>query len=182
MENRRTKLTKRLLKESLIEILYKKDISHITIKEVCENADLNRSTFYSYYQSIYQLLEEITNDMISHVPFSDGKSQYTHLELEEYIQYIHNHKNIYSVLLNQGAFHQLLTKKCHDQFLKSSLSYDNSKSNNIEYYDALSAYCISGTENFLSYCLESSISIKEQAQILYLLISQAKSILSNYFQ
>ena len=62
--NRRTKLTKMLLKNSLIELMNDKAVNHITIKELCEKADLNRSTFYLHYTDQYQLLSEIENDLL----------------------------------------------------------------------------------------------------------------------
>lgn len=51
--DRRKKYTRMVLKESLMELLKNKPISNITIKEICEEADINRSTFYSHlFQSI----------------------------------------------------------------------------------------------------------------------------------
>lgn len=44
-ENQRTRLTKRLLREGLLELLRDKPVEHITVKELCELAELNRSTF-----------------------------------------------------------------------------------------------------------------------------------------
>lgn len=32
--------------EALIALLEKKDLEYITVKEICEEADVNRSTFY----------------------------------------------------------------------------------------------------------------------------------------
>ncbi len=58
-ENRRTSMTKRLLQNSLIEILEKKPIHEITIKEICDNADINRSTFYRHYNTPHALFDEI---------------------------------------------------------------------------------------------------------------------------
>lgn len=43
--DRRIKYTKMVLEESFIRLLEKKDISQISIKEICENADINRATF-----------------------------------------------------------------------------------------------------------------------------------------
>lgn len=180
MENRKIKLSKRLLKESFIELLNKKDLNTITIKELCSNADLNRSTFYAHYQDIYQLLDEITKDMASHIPFAEGIKKYSIKNIEECIQYIQENKNIYSVLLNQGVFRKYLTKKSHDIFINGSLQDGSMKNCNIEYYDALSAYCIAGSESFLSYCLESHIPIKNQAIILYILIENARKIVVQY--
>ena len=58
-ENRRTVMTKKLLQNSLVEILEKKPIRDITIKEICDNADINRSTFYRHYATPYDLFKEI---------------------------------------------------------------------------------------------------------------------------
>lgn len=63
-ENRRVMLTKALLRESLLELMNEKPLSKITIKEICENADINRTTFYTHYADQYALCTEIENDTI----------------------------------------------------------------------------------------------------------------------
>lgn len=50
--------TAHLFDEALIILLEKKDIEYITIKEICECAGFNRSTFYLHYESINDLLNE----------------------------------------------------------------------------------------------------------------------------
>ena len=45
-EDRRITMTKRMLKDALIGMLKEKDIYHISIRELCERADINRTTFY----------------------------------------------------------------------------------------------------------------------------------------
>lgn len=44
--------------EALLALLEKKDFEYITIKEVCEQAKVNRSTFYLHYETIGDLLNE----------------------------------------------------------------------------------------------------------------------------
>ena len=61
-ESRKTKYTRTALKDSLIELMKKKSISKITIKELCETADINRTTFYSHYEDQYQLLKSIEEE------------------------------------------------------------------------------------------------------------------------
>jgi AcrR family transcriptional regulator len=65
--DRRVKYTKMVLKESFIELLEKKDISQISIKEICEDADINRATFYSHYSDQYDLLRKIENELLDNV-------------------------------------------------------------------------------------------------------------------
>lgn len=47
-----------LFDEALIYLLEKKDIEYITIKEICNKAGVNRSTFYLHYETINDLVEE----------------------------------------------------------------------------------------------------------------------------
>lgn len=44
--------------EALIKLLEKKDFEYITIKELCSEAGVNRSTFYLHYENMADLLEE----------------------------------------------------------------------------------------------------------------------------
>lgn len=45
---------------ALIALLEKKDIEYITIKEICDRAGVNRSTFYLHYENLSDLLKEAT--------------------------------------------------------------------------------------------------------------------------
>ena len=47
-----------LFDEALIYLFEKKDIEYITVKEICNKAGVNRSTFYLHYESINDLVEE----------------------------------------------------------------------------------------------------------------------------
>lgn len=47
-----------LMNEALILLLEKKDYSFITVKEICEKAGVNRSTFYLHYETMDDLLSE----------------------------------------------------------------------------------------------------------------------------
>ena len=50
--------------EALIALLEKKDLEYITVKEICEEADVNRSTFYLHYETVGDLVDE-TTEMIN---------------------------------------------------------------------------------------------------------------------
>ena len=61
-ESRRVTMTKLLLKTALIELMQEKPFPQITIKELCERADLNRTTFYLHYADQTAVLREIENE------------------------------------------------------------------------------------------------------------------------
>ncbi|MGM9614763.1 MAG: TetR/AcrR family transcriptional regulator, partial [Oscillospiraceae bacterium] len=66
-KNQRRTLTKRLLKESLMKLLKEKDIQKISITELCQDAGINRTTFYSHYGNQYDVLKDMENTMIQDV-------------------------------------------------------------------------------------------------------------------
>ena len=56
MENQRVYLSKKLLENALISLLKQKSLYKISIRELCEVASINRSTFYKYFSSQFDLL------------------------------------------------------------------------------------------------------------------------------
>jgi len=63
MENQRIRLSKKMLKDALIDLLQINLIEKITVYEICERAQINRTTFYKYYGSQYDLLDDIEADI-----------------------------------------------------------------------------------------------------------------------
>lgn len=63
-ENQRTKLTKMLFKDAMINLLEKKSLYDITVTELCQKAELNRSTFYKYYENVYDVFADIEQELI----------------------------------------------------------------------------------------------------------------------
>ena len=46
--------------KALLSLLEKKPFEYITISEICEKAEVNRSTFYLHYENTSDLLKETT--------------------------------------------------------------------------------------------------------------------------
>ena len=60
----RVRYTKMILKQALLTCLQKKNIDKVTIKEICETANINRGTFYLHYTTPNDLLLEIEKEFI----------------------------------------------------------------------------------------------------------------------
>ncbi len=65
--DRRVKYTKMVLRESLTKLMQDKPVSRITIKELCEDADINRATFYSHYNDQFDLLKKMEQEIIDDI-------------------------------------------------------------------------------------------------------------------
>ena len=67
VENQRVRMSKQLLKDSLVRLLHEKSIHTISVREICEGAEINRTTFYKYYGSQYDLLEGIESELLAKI-------------------------------------------------------------------------------------------------------------------
>ncbi len=60
--NQRVAVTKRMVKEGLMRLLRKKSLEKINITELCQEAGINRTTFYRYYELPRDVLTEMQNE------------------------------------------------------------------------------------------------------------------------
>ncbi len=104
-DGRRVRLTKMLLKSSLIEIMKTKSIHIISIKEICEGADVNRSTFYRHYNTQYDLYDDIIEDIAADMANIHSNYQeldsYSSMEfLTKVLEYIESNREMFLVILS----------------------------------------------------------------------------------
>ena len=64
-DDRRTVYSKRMIRESLYGLMKEKPLNKISVTEICERADVNRSTFYAYYTDIYDLHQQIIEEFFT---------------------------------------------------------------------------------------------------------------------
>jgi len=67
IEDRRSRRSKRLLKQGLAELMREKEFKAITVRDITDRMDLNRGTFYLHYADTYDLLQKLEDDSLSDV-------------------------------------------------------------------------------------------------------------------
>lgn len=106
-DSRRVKMTKILLKNSLIETMKTKSIHTISIKEICEGADVNRSTFYRHYDTQYDLYDDIIEDIavdLANIYSSHDADDKTSVSfLTNVLEYIENNRETFLVILSDNG-------------------------------------------------------------------------------
>lgn len=65
--DRRIRKTKAQLRSGLATLMRSKSINEITVKELVDEVDINRSTFYLHYTDIYSMLEEIERELLDEI-------------------------------------------------------------------------------------------------------------------
>ena len=53
------KFTKRAIMLSLLKLLKQKSVDKVTVKDICDECEINRNTFYYYFKDIYDVLNNI---------------------------------------------------------------------------------------------------------------------------
>lgn len=106
--------------EAFFHLLDEKDFAFITVKEICERAGVNRSTFYLHYETINDLLAEsaryIIDKLIENMPQDTaefiGKLQTRPLKelhlitpeyLMPYLNFIKDHRRIFRTAVEHSS-------------------------------------------------------------------------------
>lgn len=140
--DRRVKYTKMVLKESFITLLGKKDISQITIKEICEDADINRATFYAHYNDQYDLLRKIEDELLdninAHLAEYDQNNNDVNVVIitERIFEYLKENARVYKLLLSeQGdfSFQKRLMMLVYDKIITEITDNNNITMEDAEY-------------------------------------------------
>ena len=103
-EDRRISMTKRMLKDTLTEMLTEKDIYHISIRELCERADVNRTTFYKHYGNQFDLLDDMESDLLHLIEKTIAEDKkHSANTIEQLLIFIEKDIEFVSLLLNSNV-------------------------------------------------------------------------------
>ena len=110
-QHKLTEKTKRKLINSFWKLYKENDINKISIKNICDNANYDRTTFYRYFSNINEMLDELEDNIINNLESEIKKKKTTNNILlsnfekfnNGYGEYIYtfckkNNKNFYKKL------------------------------------------------------------------------------------
>jgi len=106
-ENQRIMLTKQLLQNALLKLLKTTPLHAISIRELCKEAGINRTTFYNHYGSQFDLIEDIGQrflnsiaDRLENADFSDRES--VHQRVAMVLAYLVENRELSIPLMNNN--------------------------------------------------------------------------------
>lgn len=152
--NRRVRDTKARIKNTFLELIQEKRYSEITVTELSERANINRSTFYLYYKNVFDLIDKIENEFI--ITISEALDQ---ISREDYIAGQHpqhirvfniilQNIKVYSILTSENGdidfFHKLSEKMCDTLCRHWKLSCNNNMPTSLKLYSSYVVYGILG--------------------------------------
>lgn len=102
--NRSSEKTKIIIRNSFAELIKEnKELNKVTVSELVKRADINRSTFYNHYDSIYDVAEEFEAEIIK-VLFENNTSLTSTNDIFNYfdniVSYLEKNEETYRLLLS----------------------------------------------------------------------------------
>lgn len=125
--DRRVRKTRAQLRRALTALLAERDVNEITIRALTDLADVNRGTFYCHYKDIYDMLEQVENDLFAE--FSAVMNAYSAADLRgglrpilvDVFRFVHKNADLCTALLTSrvdSAFFQRLNGVIREKCLR----------------------------------------------------------------
>lgn len=152
--DRRIKYTKKIIKETFINLLSDKDIKKITVSEICKQADINRATFYRYYLDVYDLLDKIEEEFVIELKeaLKDEKSNNISTFTHNLLQVFLDNKDLVKILFNNKNNNYFLNDILEIAYGKCRLKWKsdlpNTEEENMEY---ASVFIFNGALGVINY-------------------------------
>lgn len=111
--DRRVRYTRNMIRHSFLKLLSEKPMGKITVKEICEMADINRATFYAHYEDVYDLLDKIEEEFYMDVHNSAStmmKEDYTGIMPIEILKMIRNNEELCRAMFGKYGDKEFLRK------------------------------------------------------------------------
>lgn len=158
--DRRIRKTRRLLRECLTALLKEKKVQDITVREISDMADINRGTFYLHYKDVFDLMEQIENellreleDMLHHHQAQDLLSRPSLIFAELY-PLVQDNADLVSILIGENGdlnFVNRLKNIVREKCLKDWKALKPLR--NADAFDAYYSFVVSGCIGMVQYWL-----------------------------
>lgn len=156
--DRRIRRTRNQLEEALIRLLSKKSIQKISVRELADEADVTRATFYQHYRDPYEMLKEMQDDILDHVQeiinvTTGGDSFGFFLQLFEYLAQDSVRPEILSYDTGEGSGYERIGNAIHNNYmLRWGQKFTGDQVKQYEYYRYYIVFgCIAVVENWVKH-------------------------------
>ncbi|MBE5962623.1 MAG: TetR/AcrR family transcriptional regulator [Lachnospiraceae bacterium] len=110
----RIEKTRRTIINTFLELRSKKTLEKITIKELCEKAAINKSTFYCHYADIYDLADTLESDVVNSVTSNFSHPEFIFSAPKHFVEQLflscRSHDRLIKILFSGNRSEQLITK------------------------------------------------------------------------
>ena len=94
--DRRYAYTHGVIKDAMLELLHQISFNEVTVSSLCRQAQVGRATFYTHYDNLTEVIEELVEDAIKATDRSSAKSVDGMRELARYLSTDHGFREMES--------------------------------------------------------------------------------------
>ena len=180
--NQRTRLSKMLFKNALMDLLKEKgSINKVSVRELCDRAELNRSTFYAHYNEPNDLLMEIETELLDateeHLKkIGEENDAGAHKYILSFLQYIKQNDKQFRTLLIDSADPEFRSRFMQQSIIQFVENLRIELPKELEQY--IFSYILNGSTGIIIQWIRSDYAADEN-EIVNLLFSISNSALVN---
>lgn len=180
--NQRTRLSKMLFKSAVMDLLREKgSVEKISVRELCQRAELNRSTFYAHYSEPKDLLLEVENELLlsteDHLKKIGAENNIgAHKYILSFLKYIKDNDKPFRTLLVDSAEPEFRSRFMQQSILQFIENLHITFQKDAEQY--IYSYILNGSAGIIIQWIRSDYAADE-SMICELLFSINKSALAN---
>lgn len=181
--NQRTRLSKLLFKNALMDLLKEKgSVAKISVRELCDRAELNRSTFYAHYNEPNDLLMEIETELLDateeHLKkIGEENDAGAHKYILSFLQYIKQNDKQFRTLLIDSADPEFRSRFMQQSIIQFVENLRIELPKELEQY--IFSYILNGSTGIIIQWIRSDYAVNEN-EIVNLLFSINQSALVNF--
>jgi len=164
-ENRKSRYSKMVIRESLTELMKEKSILSVSVKDICDLADISRSTFYDHYKDQYDLLKQIEDETLAYfenmlIKYKDKLTKKeTNQMVEEMLTYIANNGSTIQVLLSENGDIGFQKKLLYHFIMHNQITKYFSEKQNGETMPYYSVFLVHGSIGLIQHWLKNNMAM-----------------------
>lgn len=174
----RVRRTKKLLREGLTKLMKEKSIKKISVRELSDLVEINRGTFYLHYKDIFDLVEQIENELFEEFESiinqysSSPRSSSPYPVFVDCCRFLENNKDICSALLGNNGdidftlkLKKFMSERCFEEFTRY-----NKTAAFKEEYNYIYSYFEAGAVGIVRYWLADTSSSRKTPEDVALML------------
>lgn len=163
--DQRILLTQMLLKNALVKLMQEQHISKISVRALCEVADINRSTFYVHYANPQDLLNKVKQEVLENLNKYLEKQELNYTRpisvqvLTKILDYLKENVELFKALLSENcdfAFQKDILE------LAQVISSQVTQTFDVKKRDYIKTFCITGAISILQKWLQEDMQESSQ--------------------
>ena len=137
--------TEKAIQKAFHELLQEKTLQKITVKEIAERAEINKTTFYAHYETLPDLIDSLESEYVEYIVANLDQVQVLFEDSDRFIENLY--KNLQDSKINSISKNGTVSQRFIDLLscsLKEELKAKNINANQYRHIETLLVFIVHG--------------------------------------